>query len=534
MTKYIFVTGGVVSSIGKGIIAASLGRLLKNRGLKINIQKFDPYLNIDPGTMSPYQHGEVFVTEDGAETDLDLGHYERFIDINLNEYSSVTAGKIYDSVLRQERQGKYDGRTVQVIPHVTNEIKDKIMRAAETTDADIVITEVGGTVGDIEGLPFLEALRQMRTDVGPENVLYIHTTLVPYLKAASELKTKPTQHSVKELRSLGIQPNLLVCRTEQPLPKSTRDKLALFCDVPAKAVFQSLDVETLYTIPLSIQEQGMDQLVVDYFGYDLPPAEMTAWKELEQRVLHLSNCVEIAIVGKYVELPDAYLSDVEALYHAGYDHDSEIKIKWVDSEELNEANVSEELKDVDGIIVPGGFGKRGINGKIEAIQYAREQEIPFLGIGLGMQLAAVEYARNVVGLKEAHSEEVDETTPYKIIHLPKGQADQANLGGTLRLGLYPAHLTEDSLAKKLYGKGEIQERHRHRYEFNNEYRENLEGHGIKFSGINQENNLVEVMELPSHPFFIATQYHPEFASRPNRPHPLFLGLVEAALEHQAQ
>lgn len=535
MTKYIFVTGGVVSSIGKGIIAASLGRLLKNRGLKINIQKFDPYLNIDPGTMSPYQHGEVFVTEDGAETDLDLGHYERFIDISLNQYSSVTAGKIYDSVLRQERQGKYDGRTVQVIPHVTNEIKNKIMRAAETTDADIVITEVGGTVGDIEGLPFLEALRQMRMDAGPENVLYIHTTLVPYLKASSELKTKPTQHSVKELRSLGIQPNILVCRTEQELPKATRDKLALFCDVPQKAVFQSLDVETLYTLPLSLQEQGMDQFVVDYFGYDLPPAEMAAWKDLEQRVLNLSKRLEIALVGKYVELPDAYLSVVEALNHAGYAHDAEVAILWVDSEKVNDRNVKELLAEIDGIIVPGGFGKRGIDGKLEAIQYARENKLPYLGICLGMQLAAVEFARNVVGLNGAHSSEVDETTPYKIVHLASDQVNQDELGGTLRLGLYPARLTEGSLIRKLYDDQEtIQERHRHRYEFNNEFKEALEKHGMKFTGMNPEENLVEVIELSDHPFFVASQFHPEFSSRPNRPQPMFMGFLSAALNYQDQ
>lgn len=532
MTKYIFVTGGVVSSIGKGIVAASLGRLLKNRGLKVNIQKFDPYLNIDPGTMSPYQHGEVFVTDDGAETDLDLGHYERFIDINLNEYSSVTAGKVYDEVLRKERQGDYDGATVQVIPHVTNEIKDKIMRAAETTDADIVITEVGGTVGDIEGLPFLEALRQMRTEVGPSNVLYIHTTLIPYLKAAGELKTKPTQHSVKELRSLGIQPNLLVVRTEEPLPQSIKDKLALFCDVTTEAVIESSDVETLYTIPLSLQEQKMDQLVLDYFGINLPEADMTSWRELEQRVLHLENKVKIALVGKYVELPDAYLSVVEALKHAGFAHNSDIELDWINSEEITADNVESILKDADGILVPGGFGERGVDGKIEAIRYARENKVPFFGICLGMQLAAVEFARNVAGLTDAHSTELNPEAEHKIISLLPDQNEDTELGGTLRLGLYPAKLAEGSHVRALYGGEEIiEERHRHRYEFNNEYREILEEKGLTFSGVSPDGRLVEIIELKDHPFFVAPQFHPEFTSRPNRPQPIFNGFVEASLEN---
>ena len=532
MTKYIFVTGGVVSSIGKGIVAASLGRLLKNRGLKVNIQKFDPYLNIDPGTMSPYQHGEVFVTDDGAETDLDLGHYERFIDINVNEYSSVTAGKIYDQVLRKERQGEYNGGTVQVIPHVTNEIKEKIMRAAETTDADIVITEVGGTVGDIEGLPFLEALRQMRRDVGHENVLYIHTTLIPYLKAAGELKTKPTQHSVKELRSLGIQPNILVVRTEEALPQSIKDKLALFCDVSTNAVIESRDVETLYTIPLSLQEQGMDQLVVDHFGLDVPVADMSAWRELEQTVLNLENKVKIALVGKYVELPDAYLSVVEALKHAGFTHNTDIDIDWVNAEEINAENVEARLKDADGILVPGGFGERGVDGKIEAIRYARENKVPFFGICLGMQLAAVEFARNVAGLTDAHSSELDPDSPYQIISLLPDQTESTELGGTLRLGLYPADLAEGSLVRELYdGQAQIQERHRHRYEFNNEYRELLAEKGLVFSGVSPDGRLVEIIELKDHPFFVAPQFHPEFTSRPNRPQPIFKGFVGASLEH---
>lgn len=535
MTKYIFVTGGVVSSIGKGIVAASLGRLLKNRGLKVNIQKFDPYLNVDPGMMSPYQHGEVFVTDDGAEADLDLGHYERFIDINVNKYSSVTAGKIYKEVLDNERRGDYNGATVQVIPHVTNAIKDKIMRAAETTNADIIITEVGGTVGDIEGLPFLEALRQMRTDIGSENVLYIHTTLIPYLKASGELKTKPTQHSVKELRSLGIQPNILVVRTEEALPQGIKEKLSLFCDVPASAVIESTDVATLYTLPLSLQDQGMDQLVVDHFKLDVPKADMTAWRELEHKVLNLEKKVKIALVGKYVELPDAYLSVAEALSHAGYLHNSAIDIEYFDSVDINRDNVSDKLQDMDGIIVGGGFGERGTEGKIESIRFARENKIPYLGVGLGMQLAAVEYARNVAGIQGANSEEFDEAARDKIIEVSEGHIEGDRFPGKLRLGLHPAKLTEGSLASKLYeGQEIIQERHRHRYEFNNDYRQVLEENGLVFSGINPESNLVEIIELADHPFFIASHFHPEFTSRPNRPQAIFKGFVEASLAYQTE
>ena len=424
MTKYIFVTGGVVSSIGKGIVAASLGRLLKNRGLKVTIQKFDPYINVDPGTMSPYQHGEVFVTEDGAETDLDLGHYERFIDINLNKYSNVTTGKIYSEVLRKERKGEYLGATVQVIPHITNEIKEKIMRAANMTDSDIIITEVGGTVGDIESLPFLEALRQMKADVGSDNVMYIHTTLIPYLKAAGEMKTKPTQHSVKELRSLGIQPNLLVVRTELPVSQGTKNKLAQFCDVAPEAVIESRDVETLYSIPLALQAQNMDQIVCDHLKIDAPAADMTEWRALEEKVLSLNKKTRIALVGKYVELPDAYLSVVEALKHAGFAFDSEIEIDWVDSQKLTAENTTERLKDADGILEPGGFGDRGLEGKIEAIRYAREQDVPFLGICLGMQMACVEFGRNVVGLEDAGSAENHPEITNNIIDL---MADQENI-----------------------------------------------------------------------------------------------------------
>ncbi|AEB29030.1 CTP synthase [Carnobacterium sp. 17-4] len=530
MTKYIFVTGGVVSSIGKGIAAASLGRLLKNRGLKVTIQKFDPYINVDPGTMSPYQHGEVFVTDDGAETDLDLGHYERFIDINLNQYSNVTTGKIYSEVIRKERKGEYLGATVQVIPHITNEIKGKIMRAGQTTDSDIVITEVGGTVGDIESLPFLEALRQMKSDVGSDNVMYIHTTLIPYLGAAGEMKTKPTQHSVKELRGLGIQPNLLVIRTEKPAPQSLKDKLASFCDVNPEAVIESRDVDTLYSIPLNLQKQNMDQIVCDHLKIDAPPADMSEWIALEQKVLHLSKKTKIALVGKYVELPDAYLSVIESLNHAGYALDSEIEVDWINAEEVTAENVESKLKNVDGILVPGGFGDRGLEGKILAIQYARENKVPFLGICLGMQLACVEFARNVAGLEGAHSAETDPETPHNIIDLMLDQKEVVNMGGTLRLGLYPCKLKPGSVTARTYDNAEVvQERHRHRYEFNNNYRTQLEEKGLVFSGVSPDNRLVEIVELSDHPFYVACQFHPEFISRPNRPQKLFLGFVTATL-----
>ena len=533
MTKYIFVTGGVVSSIGKGIVAASLGRLLKNRGLKVAIQKFDPYINVDPGTMSPYQHGEVFVTDDGTETDLDLGHYERFIDINLNQYSNVTTGKVYSEVLKKERRGDYLGATVQVIPHITNEIKDKIRRAGELTDADIVITEVGGTVGDIESLPFLEALRQMKADIGANNVLYIHTTLIPYLKAAGELKTKPTQHSVKELRSLGIQPNILVVRTEEELPSGIKDKLALFCDVKPNAVIESRDVETLYTIPLNLQAQGMDDLVLDHFGIQRPEADMNDWRALENKVLNLKGKVTVGLVGKYVSLPDAYLSIVEALKHAGYAHDTEIDIRWIDAEEVDDQNVADYLADVDGVLVPGGFGSRGLIGKIAAIRYAREHKLPFFGICLGMQLACIEFARNVVGIHDADTGEENPACPHKIIDLLPDQEAEGDLGGTLRLGLYPCRLVEGTLAHQLYGQEVVQERHRHRYEFNNAYRERLAAAGLTFSGLSPDGRLVEIVEIKDHPFFIAAQFHPEFISRPNRPQAIFDGFVAACQAYQA-
>lgn len=529
MTKYIFVTGGVVSSIGKGIVAASLGRLLKNRGLKVTIQKFDPYINVDPGTMSPYQHGEVFVTDDGCETDLDLGHYERFIDIRLNQFSNVTTGKIYSEVLRKERKGDYLGATVQVIPHITNAIKDKMQRAGTHSEADVVITEIGGTVGDIESLPFLEALRQMKQDVGEDNVLYIHTTLIPYLKAAGEMKTKPTQHSVKELRSLGIQPDILVLRTEEPITLAMKQKLAQFCDVAEEAVIESRDVDTLYSIPLLLQKQGMDQLVCDRLKLTVPPADMKEWQLLEQRVLHLKQEVHIALVGKYVELPDAYLSVVEALNHAGYEQDAHVNLHWIQAEELTQDNVSDMLSQMDGILVPGGFGDRGLEGKMVAIQYARENQVAFLGICLGMQLACIEFARHVLHLPEAHSAETNPKGPDKIIDLMKDQENIEELGGTLRLGLYPCVLQEGTKAFSIYQQKEIDQRHRHRYEFNNEYREAFQQAGMTISGVSPDNRLVEIVEITDHPFFVACQYHPEFLSRPNRPEPLFNQFIQAAL-----
>ncbi|MEK4876284.1 MULTISPECIES: CTP synthase [Bacillus] len=533
MTKYIFVTGGVVSSLGKGITAASLGRLLKNRGLNVTIQKFDPYINVDPGTMSPYQHGEVFVTDDGAETDLDLGHYERFIDINLNKYSNVTTGKVYSAVLRKERRGEYLGGTVQVIPHITNEIKDRVFRAGKTTNADVVITEIGGTVGDIESLPFLEAIRQIKNDVGRDNVMYIHCTLIPYIKAAGEMKTKPTQHSVKELRSLGIQPNVIVVRTEMPISQEMKDKIALFCDIDPKAVIESRDADTLYAVPLALQEQKLDEIVCQHLKLQCHEADMTEWKELVDRVRNLSRKTKIALVGKYVELQDAYISVVEALRHAGYAFDSEIEIQWVNSEHVNSENVSDLLKEADGILVPGGFGDRGIEGKIVAIQYARENRVPFLGICLGMQLASVEFARNVLGLEGAHSSEIRPDTKYPIIDLLPEQKDVVDLGGTLRLGLYPCKLSEGTKAYEAYKEEVIYERHRHRYEFNNEYREQMEKHGFVFSGTSPDGRLVEIIELKDHPWFVASQFHPEFTSRPTRPQPLFRDFVKAAIENQA-
>ncbi|MBU9724344.1 MULTISPECIES: CTP synthase [Bacillaceae] len=531
-TKYIFVTGGVVSSLGKGITAASLGRLLKNRGLKVTIQKFDPYINVDPGTMSPYQHGEVFVTDDGAETDLDLGHYERFIDINLGKYSNVTTGKIYSSVLKKERRGDYLGGTVQVIPHITNEIKDRVFQAGKVGQPDVVITEIGGTVGDIESLPFLEAIRQIKSDVGHSNVMYIHCTLIPYLSAAGEMKSKPTQHSVKELRSLGIQPNVIVVRTERPVPEDMKDKIALFCDIEKEAVIEARDAETLYEVPLELQKQHLDDYVCKHLGLKCADAEMSEWISLVDRVKNLSKKVTIGLVGKYVALQDAYLSVAEALRHAGYKYDSDIEIKWINSEEVTKENVGELLEGVDGILVPGGFGDRGVEGKIVATEYARVNKVPFLGICLGMQLASIEFARNVVGFGDAHSSELDPTTTHPVIDLLPEQKDVEDYGGTLRLGLYPCKLVEGSVAHKAYG-GEqvVYERHRHRYEFNNEYREKMEAAGFVFSGTSPDGRLVEIIELPEaeHPYFVASQFHPEFVSRPTRPQPLFREFIRASL-----
>lgn len=532
MTKYIFVTGGVVSSLGKGITAASLGRLLKNRGLKVTIQKFDPYINVDPGTMSPFQHGEVFVTDDGAETDLDLGHYERFIDINLSANSNVTTGKIYSTVIAKERRGDYLGGTVQVIPHITNEIKERVFRAGRETGADVVITEIGGTVGDIESLPFLESIRQIKSDIGRENVMYIHVTLVPYIKAAGEMKTKPTQHSVKELRSLGIQPNVIVARTERPMTQDMKDKLALFCDIDKNAVVECADAETLYDVPLQLQAQGLDDYVCRHLGLDCKEADMTEWKKLVDLIKNLSKTTRIAIVGKYVELHDAYLSVAEALYHGGFANDSNVEIKWVSAEEVTPDNVRELLGDVDGILVPGGFGDRGIEGKITATRFARENKVPFLGICLGMQIAVIEFARHVAGMEGANSSEINPHTPYPVIDLLPEQKEVEDKGGTMRLGVGPSKVVPGSLTERAYGSTLVYERHRHRYEFNNEYREQLANLGLNFAGTTPDGRLVEIVEVPDHPWFVATQFHPEFTSRPNRPQPLFRDFIQASLSHK--
>src|SRR5699024_10112467 len=530
-TKYIFVTGGVVSSLGKGITAASLGRLLKNRGLKITLQKFDPYINVDPGTMSPYQHGEVFVTEDGAETDLDLGHYERFIDINLSKFSNITTGKVYSSVISKERQGEYLGATVQVIPHITNEIKDQVYKAGKETDADVVITEIGGTVGDIESLPFLEAIRQIKSDIGRENVMYIHCTLVPYIKVAGEMKTKPTQHSVKELRSLGIQPDAIVLRTEYPVEQDNKDKIAQFCDTDKRAVIEMLDADTLYQVPIALQEQGLDKLACEHLQLDCAEADMIEWEKLVNNVRNLTHTNTIGLVGKYVELPDAYLSVVESLKHAGFTYDTDVKIRWINSQKLDDKEIQAELEGIDGIIVPGGFGTRGIDGKITAIKYARENKVPFLGVCLGMQLAAVEVARNVLGLEDAHTVEVDSETPNPIVTLLNGQANSEQLGGTLKLGAYESTLTEGTKTKAAYHNAEtVSERHRHRHGINLDYKAQLEKAGLIVSAYDKDNGAIKAMELLDHPWFIACQYHPEFKSRPTNPHPLIEGSINAIME----
>ncbi len=527
-TKYIFITGGVVSSLGKGITAASLGQLLKSRGLKVTIQKFDPYINVDPGTMSPYQHGEVFVTDDGAETDLDLGHYERFIDINLSKNSNVTTGKIYWSVINKERKGVYLGGTVQVIPHITNEIKERVFRVAKEKEVDVVITEIGGTVGDIEGLPFLEAIRQIKYDAGKENVMYIHVTLVPYLTMAGELKTKPTQHSVKELRSIGIQPDLLVCRTEKPLTRELKDKIALFCDLDSGDVIQNPDAETLYEVPLILEKEGLAEMVISHLKIKCEKKDLSEWEDIVNKVKNLKGKVKIALVGKYVELKDAYISVVESLRHAGISNEVDIEIKWIHSEKIDEYNCDDNLKDVDGILVPGGFGDRGIDGKICTVRYARENNIPFLGICLGMQMAVVEFARNVIGLKDADSSELNPYTPYPVIDLMPEQRDIEDLGGTMRLGVYPCKIAEGTKSKEAYGEELVYERHRHRYEFNNEFRDKALENGMIISGISPDERLVEIIELNNHPWFVASQFHPEFKSRPTRSHPLFREFINAA------
>ncbi len=530
MTKYIFVTGGVVSSLGKGITAASLGCLLKNRGLKLTIQKFDPYINYDPGTMSPYQHGEVFVTDDGAETDLDLGHYERFIDQPLTRDNNVTAGRVYWSVIEAEREGLYEGNTVQVIPHITDEIKKCITKLEGKNELDVVITEIGGTVGDIESLPFLEAIRQLRYEIGWENVLFIHVTLVPYLSMSGELKTKPTQHSVKELRSIGIQPDIIVCRADHPISDDLRRKIALFCNVRPDEVVQNLDTSIIYEVPLLLREQNLDQLTLEKLNLSCPPADMGNWQSLVEQADSLREEVTIALVGKYVSLQDAYISINEALFHAGLEHDVAVRTVLVPAEVLESGTADQMLDGVDGILVPGGFGERGIEGKIRAVQIARENKIPFLGLCLGMQCAVIEFARNAAGIEGAHSTEFDPQTPGPVIIFLPGQDENTRIGGTLRLGAYPCSIKEGTVACAAYNENVISERHRHRYEFNNEYISVMEEAGMVFSGINEDDNLVEMVEIAEHPWFVAVQFHPEFKSRPTSAHPLFKGFIAAAIK----
>ena len=530
-TKYIFVTGGVVSGLGKGITAASLGRLLKNRGYKVTIQKFDPYLNVDPGTMSPYEHGEVFVTDDGAETDLDLGHYERFIDENLTKDSSVTMGKVYMSVLEKERKGDYLGKTVQVIPHVTNEIKEKIY-SFEDTDVDIVITEIGGTVGDIEGLSIIEAIRQVGLEKNKEDVLYVHVTLLPYITGSNEIKSKPTQHSVKELQSLGIQPDILVCRSEQEIPDTIREKLALFCNVRKTSVIQNMTADCLYAVPLMLEKEGLAREACNHLRLDSYVPDNSKWEEMVENIRSIKNeeRVKIAIVGKYVKLEDSYISVVESLQHAGFANKVKVDVEMVDSETIVPENAEAILSKYDGIVVPGGFGDRGIKGMIEAIKYARENKVPFLGICLGMQMCVVEYARDVLGYKDVDSAEFNDNTENPVIHIMEDQKNIKKKGGTMRLGSYPCVIKEGSLAHKIYNQIKIEERHRHRFEYNNEYKEELEEAGLICSGVSPDGSLVEIVELPNHPYFIASQFHPELKSRPNRPAPLFVGLINAAKE----
>ena len=528
MAKFVFITGGVVSSIGKGIVTASLGRLLKSRGYNVSILKLDPYLNVDPGTMSPFQHGEVFVTEDGAETDLDLGHYERFTDTAMSRLNSVTTGSIYQSVINKERRGAYNGGTVQVIPHITGEIRERIHRVAANSGADVVITEIGGTVGDIESLPFLEAIREFRGDVGRQDLAYIHVTLLPFIGTSGELKTKPTQHSVKELRSIGIQPDVLVCRSDREINEDLKRKIGGFCGVPNRAVIPSLDADTIYAVPLTLEEGGLCREVLDVLQLTDHESDMTAWSQLVHNLRNPGPSVKVALVGKYVQLNDAYLSVVEALRHACIAQDASLDLHWVCAEQIETDGADALLRGMDAVVVPGGFGNRGVDGKIAAIRWAREQRVPFLGLCLGMQTAVIEWARNQAGLPEATSEELDPSTPHPVIHLLPEQQDVVDLGGTMRLGVYPCRIAPDTLAERLYGEQVVYERHRHRFEFNNAYRNLFLEAGYVVSGTSPDGRLVELIELKGHPFFTACQYHPEFLSRPGRPHPLFRGLIEAA------
>lgn len=530
MSKYIFVTGGVVSGLGKGITAASLGRLLKARGLKVAAQKLDPYINVDPGTMSPYQHGEVFVTEDGAETDLDLGHYERFIDENLNQYSNLTTGKVYWNVLNKERRGEYLGSTVQVIPHITNEIKEFVYRVGKKTDADVVITEIGGTIGDIESQPFLEAVRQISLEAGRENSLFIHVTLVPYLSGSEEHKSKPTQHSVKELRGMGINPDIIVLRADKPLEESVFRKISLFCNVKEDCVIENRTLPNLYEAPLMLESSGFSDVVCRELHIEAPEPELKEWKEMVERIRNRSEEVQIGLVGKYVKLHDAYLSVAEAMSHAGYELNAFIKIRWIDSETITKETADELLGGLDGIIVPGGFGNRGIEGMILAAKYARENQVPYLGICLGMQIAVIEFARTIAGLEDANSGEFDEQCAHKVIDFMPGQSEEIDKGGTLRLGSYPCSIKPGTRLEVCYGTDRIHERHRHRYEFNNEYREKLTGAGLVISGTSPDGRLTETVELTGHPFFVGVQFHPEFKSRPNQAHPLFKGFIAASLK----
>jgi len=534
-TKYIFVTGGVVSSLGKGIAASSIGLLLKQRGLNVVLQKFDPYINVDPGTMSPFQHGEVYVTDDGAETDLDLGHYERFIDRDLSQRSNVTTGQIYEAVINREREGGYLGRTVQVVPHITDEIKARIRLAAENGDAvDVVITEIGGTTGDIEGLPFLEAVRQFRLNHGRENCLNVHLTLVPYIKAARELKTKPTQHSVKALLEIGIQPDILICRTERPLSHDIRAKIALFCNVEEREVIEARDVTSIYQVPLMFHKEELDDIVCEKLGLTCPPPDLTDWEKMVEKIYSMTESVEIAMCGKYIHLHDAYKSIIESFTHAGVANDVHVNIQWIDTEKIEQEGADAHLAGIHGILVPGGFGDRGIEGKIAAIRYAREHKIPFLGICLGLQVAVIEFARDVCGLADAHSSEFNPDTPHPVIDLMLEQRSRTKMGGSMRLGAYPCHIVEGSLAHRLYGTLDIEERHRHRYEVNNAYRKRLTDAGMAISGVSPDGELVEMIEIQEQPFFVGCQFHPELKSRPNRAHPLFRGLVGAAKTYKRE